>query len=79
MALPTTGAGELWVETSGHSGRLHVDQPVTYADTTHGRYLQTIPRNGQLRISPAQRTDLVAALHGAHRKLVAAGTHGVSR
>jgi hypothetical protein len=68
VSAPTTGAGELYAIPG--DGR-----PVSYVDTTHGRYLVTAVRE-VLEIRPAGAMDLVAELQV---RRAAAATVGNSR
>lgn len=70
IALPTTGAGELYVATRDTTGQCHThDQPVNYTDTTDGRYLVTAIGHDAIRISPADGAVLVSQLHTHQRRL----------
>lgn len=72
LAQRSTGGGELWVAARDSSGRRHVvKQPVRYADIDNGRHLITASGASQVRLIPAGRFQLVAALNQAHRILPA--------
>jgi ESX secretion-associated protein EspG len=72
--LPTTGGGQLYVAVRDGVGRRRAtEQPLRYADTVHGRWLNhmTDAGNGERRvlIAPASRRDLVIRLQELHRSL----------
>ncbi len=73
-AMPTLGGGELFVAVRDRMGRRKVvDDPLRYADTEQGRFLNytTNTSDGEQRIlvAPASRTDLVGRLQEMHRNL----------
>jgi hypothetical protein len=72
--LPTTGGGQLYVAVRDSMGRRRAtEQPLRYADTERGRWLNhmTPAGNGENRvlIAPAGRRDLVVRLQEMHRAL----------
>lgn len=72
--LPTTGGGQLSVAIRDGVGRRRATtQPLRYADTGSGRWLNhmTAVANGENRIliAPAGRRDLVVRLQEMHRTL----------
>jgi len=70
IALPTTGAGELYTAKRDHTGRrLADDQPVSYVDSVDGRYAERALPGGQVSVRPVGRADLVAELQAKHREL----------
>lgn len=74
-ALPTIGGGELYVATREGVGRYRKGiQPLRYADTEHGRFLNATmaASNGVTRIvvGPATKRDLVGHLHELRRSLI---------
>jgi hypothetical protein len=71
MALPTTGGGELYAAVRDGLGRYTISPPVSYADTTDGRYvtITTGTQHQQVLVAPATRADLVARLTELHRSL----------
>jgi len=71
--LPTTGGGELYTAVRDSSGRRHSSpNPVRYADTVHGRWLNvTLPGNEpRVVIAPADRRSLVSRLNDLHAALM---------
>lgn len=74
-ALPTDGGGELYVGLRDSIGRRkHTEQPLRYADTSEGRWLNiTLP--GQARtmlvISPGTRKDIAQRMRDMHSALTA--------
>jgi hypothetical protein len=73
-ALPTTGGGQLYVAIRDGVGRRRAtEQPLRYADTKAGRWLNLMTplRGGDHRvlIAPAGRRDLVVRLQEMHRTL----------
>lgn len=78
--LPTTGGGQLSVAVRDSVGRRKVsEQPLRYADTERGRWLNhtTSAGNGDNRvlIAPASPRDLVARLQEMHRTLTGQRAH----
>lgn len=69
MTLPTTGAGELYAAGRDRLGRYLVSEPVRYADTRNGRYLNLSAGRDQVLVAPAGPADLVARLAQLHRAL----------
>lgn len=74
MSQPMTGGGELFVAVRDRMGRRKsVDDPLRYADTENGRWLNytTNTSDGEQRIlvAPASRADLAARLQDMHRLL----------
>lgn len=74
VAQPTTGGGELYVAVRDRMGRRKpVTDPLRYADTENGRWLNytTAVGGGDLRIlvAPASRADLAGRLQEMHRNL----------
>jgi hypothetical protein len=73
-ALPQTGGGELFVGVrDGAGGYRTVDQPLRYADTKNGRFLNRVLTGAdevRVRIGPGGRGDLVRELMEMHRSLV---------
>jgi hypothetical protein len=71
--LPTTGGAQLSVAIRDSMGRRRATQPLRYADTESGRWLNhtTDVGNGESRIliAPAGRRDLVVRLQEMHRTL----------
>jgi EspG family len=72
--LPTTGGGQLYVAVRDGLGRRRAtEQPLRYADTEHGRWLNhmTALSDGDHRIliAPAAHRDLVARLQEMFRSL----------
>lgn len=75
LAQHRTGGGELWVAARDSTGTRHVSKnPLRYADLGSvdlaGRHLITKHGVSQVRISPAGRNQLVAALIHARRTLL---------
>ncbi|TCP56878.1 ESAT-6 protein secretion system EspG family protein [Tamaricihabitans halophyticus] len=72
-SLPTDGGGELYVAVRDSLGRRkHTEQPLRYADTSEGRWLNiTLP--GQARtmlvISPGTRKDIARRMRDMHAAL----------
>lgn len=62
VALPLSGAGELYAAVRDRLGRYLVSEPVRYADTRDGRYLTVSAGHDQVLVAPAGRTELVARL-----------------
>lgn len=62
MALPRTGSGELYAAARDGMGRYWVSEPVRYADTQDGRYLNLSTGVDQVLVAPARPTDLVDRL-----------------
>lgn len=76
VAQPTTGGGELYVAVRDRMGRRRpVQEPLRYADTATGRWLNYMTPGGgdeqRVLIAPAARGDLVARLQEMHRGLSA--------
>jgi hypothetical protein len=69
VALPPVGKGELYTAVRAGMGRYRVSEPVRYADTQHGRYLNLTMGRDQMLVAPASRADLVARLTELHRSL----------
>lgn len=74
MAMPTIGGGELYVAVRDRMGRRRaVDEPLRYADTQNGRFLNYMTNTGdgeqRILVAPAARGDLVARLQEMHRNL----------
>ena len=72
--LPTTGGGQLFVAIRDSMGRRRASsQPLRYADTESGRWLNHMTAQGngenQILIAPAGRRDLVVRLQEMHRTL----------
>ncbi|CRK61188.1 hypothetical protein [Alloactinosynnema sp. L-07] len=70
--LPTTGGGELYAAVRDSSGRRHSSpNPVRYADTVQGRWLNvTLPGSEpRVVIAPADRRALVSRLTDLHGAL----------
>jgi hypothetical protein len=67
--LPTTGAGELYAALCDGLGRYRVSEPVRYADTTQGRYLNLTTGPSDAVVAPASRANLVARLKERRRSL----------
>jgi EspG family len=62
MALPRTGSGELYAAARDGMGRYWASEPVRYADTQDGRYLNLPTGTDQVLVAPARPTDLVDRL-----------------
>lgn len=78
--LPTVGGGQLSVAVRDSMGRRRAsEQPLRYADTERGRWLNhtTSAGNGDNRvlIAPASRRDLVTRLQEMHRTLTGQRQH----
>jgi hypothetical protein len=69
IALPTTGSGELYAAVCDGMGRYRVSEPVRYADTRQGRYLNLTTGPDDVLVAPARRADLVARLKERRRTL----------
>jgi hypothetical protein len=73
ISQPTTGGGELYVAVRDRMGRRRaVQEPLRYADTTTGRWLNYMvpggaPDEERVLIAPATQQDLVARLQEMHR------------
>ncbi|MGX7825605.1 ESX secretion-associated protein EspG [Actinokineospora sp. 24-640] len=68
--LPTTGGGQLYAAVRDNAGRRHpVAQPVRYADTVHGRWLNLTLPGDRVLVAPADRQALSARVHDLHRAL----------
>jgi hypothetical protein len=75
IAQPTTGGGELYVAIRDRMGRRKpVDDPLRYADTENGRWLNATTRtpdgDERILVAPATRNDLAARLQEMHRNLM---------
>lgn len=74
LSRPRTGGGELWAAVRDRAGTRHViAQPVRYADVDGGRYLVTMSGESLIRLSPANRADLVTELRTARQSLSRGG------
>jgi hypothetical protein len=73
IAQPTTGGGELYVAVRDRMGRRRgVQEPLRYADTASGRWLNYMVPGGEeerVLIAPATPQDLAARLQEMHRNL----------
>jgi hypothetical protein len=73
ISQPTTGGGELYVAVRDRMGRRRgVQEPLRYADTATGRWLNYMVPGGEeerVLIAPATRQDLTARLQEMHRNL----------
>lgn len=69
VALPTTGTGELYAAARDGVGRYRVSEPVHYADTHPGRYVNLTMERDLILVGPASRADLVARLKDRRRSL----------
>jgi len=70
LGQPRTGGGELWAAARDRAGTRHVStQSVRYADLDCGRYLVTPSGESLIRLSPADRADLITALNTTRRSL----------
>ena len=68
LAQDTTGGGELWVAVRDGTGlRQVITQPVRYVDLVGGRRMIAVQGDSRVRLSPADRGQLVAALTEARR------------
>ena len=75
MSQPTTGGGELYVAVRDRMGRRKpVTDPLRYADTENGRWLNYSTTTGdgdeRVLVAPATRADLAARLQEMHRTLM---------
>jgi hypothetical protein len=61
-ALPLLGKGELYAAACDGVGRYRVSEPLRYADTPNGRYLNLTVGPDQLLVAPAGRADLADRL-----------------
>lgn len=68
-ALPVYGKGELYAAVRDGVGRYRVSQPVRYADTPNGRYLNLSVGSDQILVAPASRADLADRLKELSRSL----------
>lgn len=62
IALPTRASGELYAAHRDHLGRYRVSDPLRYADTDAGRYLNLATGADRILITPAARADLLSRL-----------------
>ncbi|HEY7591830.1 MAG TPA: ESX secretion-associated protein EspG [Actinophytocola sp.] len=73
-ALPTTGGGELYVAVRDRASRRRpVANPLRYADTSMGRWLNLMSDAGggeqRVLVAPATKADLIRRLQEMHRSL----------
>lgn len=70
----TTGCGEFYVAVrDGMGRRIGVSQPLCYADTVRGRFMNYVTGTGsaaRITVAPACRSHLTARLEEMHRSLV---------
>lgn len=69
VALPLSGKGELYAAVRDGMGRYRVSEPVRYADTEKGRYVNLATERDQVLVAPAGRADLVVRLKDLRRSL----------
>ena len=71
--LPTIGGGQLYVAVRDGLGRRRAtEQPLRYADTANGRWLNhttAVSGDNRILIAPASRRDLVVKLQEMHASL----------
>ncbi|MBM7771492.1 hypothetical protein JOD54_001696 [Actinokineospora baliensis] len=68
--LPTTGGGQLYVAVrDNHNRRTAVPQPVRYADTSGGRWLNLTLPDSRVLIAPATKAALAKRLRDLHQAL----------